>query len=49
MVIDLYNSCANKKEILIVEEAIHLTSRFNEQDKFDEVMLSFLNKYLKDS
>ena len=49
MAIDLYNSCANKKEILIVEEAIHLTSRFNKQDKFDEVMLSFLNKYLKDS
>lgn len=49
MAIDLYNSCTNKKEILIVEEAIHLTSRLTRQDKFDEVMLSFLNKYLKDS
>ena len=49
MAIDLYNSCNNHKEIFLVEEAIHLTSRFIEQDKFDEVMLLFLNKYLKDS
>lgn len=49
MAIELYNSCSKEKELLLVEDAIHLVSSIVEPTKFNEVIISFLNKYLKDS
>lgn len=49
MAIDLYNSCGKDKEILLVEDAIHLVAGIVDVESFNNITLSFLNKHLKDS
>ena len=49
MVYELYNKCKTEKEILVVDEAVHLVSSIVNEKEFNKLMLNFLNKHLRDS